>query len=163
MPLFAAQGIDAIDLVAAGIPESSSEDDFETADTFEENALAKARYFHSVSGLPTVADDSGLVVDALGGRPGVLSKRWSGRTDVSGQALDDANNRLLLETLDACGPRPIARRGMCAPRRTSTASASSCVAVRFSVASWRSRAARTASATIRTFWSRRARRGRLAR
>jgi XTP/dITP diphosphohydrolase len=67
--------------------------------SFEENALAKARYFRRRSGLPTVADDSGLVVAALGGDPGVLSKRWSGRTDLGGQALDDENNRLLLAKL----------------------------------------------------------------
>lgn len=99
MALFAAYDIDAIDLLAAGIPESPHEDDLETADTFEENALAKARYFHALSGQPTVADDSGLAVDALGGRPGVMSKRWSGRTDLIGRALDDENNRLLLEAL----------------------------------------------------------------
>lgn len=99
-PLFAAYGIEAIDLVAAGIPETPAEDDLETAETFEDNALAKARYFHAVCGQPTVADDSGLAVDALGGRPGVLSKRWSGRTDLVGQALDDENNRLLLATLE---------------------------------------------------------------
>ena len=75
-------------------------------DTFEENALAKARYFHARTGRPTVADDSGLAVDALGGGPGVLSKRWSGRADLAGQALDDENNRLLLERLRGVdGPR----------------------------------------------------------
>jgi len=98
-PLFAALGVEVIDLVAAGLPESLDEDALETADTFEENALSKARYFHALSGYPTVADDSGLAVDALGGRPGVLSKRWSGRTDLTGQALDDENNRLLLAEL----------------------------------------------------------------
>ena len=67
--------------------------------TFEENALAKARYFHRRSGMPTVADDSGLAVRALDGRPGVHSKRWSGRGDLTGQALDDENNRLLLALL----------------------------------------------------------------
>jgi XTP/dITP diphosphohydrolase len=67
--------------------------------TFEENALAKARYFHAVSGRSVVADDSGLVVAALSGKPGVLSKRWSGRSDLSGQALDDENNRLLVRSL----------------------------------------------------------------
>jgi XTP/dITP diphosphohydrolase len=98
-PLFLDHGISPIDLSEAGIPETAAEDALEVFGTFEENALAKARYFHRVSGRPTFADDSGLVVDALGGEPGVLSKRWSGRTDLNGQALDDENNRLLLERL----------------------------------------------------------------
>jgi XTP/dITP diphosphohydrolase len=62
--------------------------------SFEGNALLKARAGLEVTGLPTVADDSGLCVDALNGMPGVLSARWSG------QPKDDArNNRLLLDQL----------------------------------------------------------------
>ncbi len=98
-PLFAARGITVVDLNDAGIAESSAEDALEVYSTFEENALAKARYFARLSGRPAIADDSGIAVDALGGRPGVLSKRWSGRIDLHGQALDDENNRLLLEAL----------------------------------------------------------------
>lgn len=98
-PLFTAAGIRIISLEDAGFEPSSAEDDLEAADTFEENALRKARHFHGVSGIPTVADDSGLEVEALGGAPGVYSKRWSGRSDLSGQALDDANNTLLLKRL----------------------------------------------------------------
>ena len=98
-PLFAAHGVRILDLHDAGIAESAAEDALEAHDTFEENALAKARYFHALSGRPTVADDSGLVVDTLGGRPGVHSKRWSGRDDLRGLALDEENNRLLLERL----------------------------------------------------------------
>jgi XTP/dITP diphosphohydrolase len=98
-PLFAAHAIAVVDLRDAGIDESPVEDTLETSPTFEENALAKARHFHELSGRATVADDSGLVVPALDGRPGVLSKRWSGRTDLTGQDLDDANNRLLLRSL----------------------------------------------------------------
>jgi XTP/dITP diphosphohydrolase len=97
--LFATYEIAVVDLRDAGIAESPLEESLEAHATFEENALAKARHFHSVSGRPTVADDSGLVVMALDGRPGVLSKRWSGRTDLSGQALDDENNRLLVRSL----------------------------------------------------------------
>lgn len=104
-PLFAAHGISAIDLAGAGVEETRAEDALEVFETFEENALAKARYFHRVTGLATVADDSGLVVPALGGLPGVRSKRWSGRTDLTGQALDDENNRLLLERLSAVDDR----------------------------------------------------------
>ena len=50
----------------------------ETGATFEENALLKARAIASYTGLPAVADDSGLCVDALSGMPGVLSARWAG-------------------------------------------------------------------------------------
>jgi XTP/dITP diphosphohydrolase len=97
--LFATYEIAVVDLRDAGIAESPLEESLEAHATFEENALAKARHFHRVSGRPTVADDSGLVVATLDGRPGVLSKRWSGRTDLSGQALDDENNRLLVRSL----------------------------------------------------------------
>jgi XTP/dITP diphosphohydrolase len=104
-PLFAARGIRVIDLADAGIAESGAEDSLEVHDSFEANALAKARYFHRLSGRPTVADDSGLVVDALGGQPGVHSKRWSGRDDLRGIALDEENNRLLLDRLGGVGDR----------------------------------------------------------
>ncbi|MGH7618160.1 MAG: non-canonical purine NTP pyrophosphatase [Gemmatimonadaceae bacterium] len=98
-PLFASYGLDVIDLATAGVVETAAEDSLETFSTFEENALVKARYFHSRTGRPTFADDSGLEVSALDGAPGVLSKRWSWRTDLAGQALDDENNRLLIERL----------------------------------------------------------------
>jgi XTP/dITP diphosphohydrolase len=91
---------DVVDLREAGIVMAPEEDGVEAFDTFEANALAKARYFLARSGgLPVVADDSGLEVAALGGAPGVRSKRWSGRTDLTGEALDEANNALLLERL----------------------------------------------------------------
>jgi XTP/dITP diphosphohydrolase len=99
-PLFAEAGFEAITLKQAGIEESPDEDAVEAYDTFEENALAKARYFLPLaSGLPVIADDSGLEVHALGGAPGVRSKRWSGRKDLTGQELDDANNAKLLKEL----------------------------------------------------------------
>jgi XTP/dITP diphosphohydrolase len=98
-PMFSAAGLDVIDLDAAGIPESASEDDLERFETFEENALAKAKYFRERSGLVTIADDSGLEVRALGGAPGVRTKRWSGRSDLEGRALDVANNEFLLRKL----------------------------------------------------------------
>ena len=66
----------------------------ETGATFEENALLKAREAVRYTGLPAVADDSGLAVDALNGMPGVLSARWSGR-----HGDDDANTALLLGQL----------------------------------------------------------------
>ncbi|KAA1424247.1 RdgB/HAM1 family non-canonical purine NTP pyrophosphatase [Nocardioides antri] len=62
--------------------------------TFEGNALLKARAGVASSGLPTLADDSGLCVDALNGMPGVLSARWSGPPKS-----DDRNNELLLAQL----------------------------------------------------------------
>jgi XTP/dITP diphosphohydrolase len=62
--------------------------------TFEGNALLKARAGLAATGLPTIADDSGLCVDALNGMPGVLSARWSGPPKD-----DDRNNRLLLDQL----------------------------------------------------------------
>jgi XTP/dITP diphosphohydrolase len=98
-PLFETAGIGLITLDDACIAETSAEDALEVFDSFEENALAKARYFHELTGRPTFADDSGIAVDVLGGAPGVRSKRWSGRTDLSDQALDDENNRLLLTRL----------------------------------------------------------------
>ncbi len=103
--MFARAGFEVIDATAAGIAESGEEDGLEVADTFEENALAKARYFHRVSGRDAVADDSGIEVRALGGAPGVVSKRWSQRPDLNGQALDDENNALLLRRLEGAGDR----------------------------------------------------------
>lgn len=75
----------------AGILEEPVEELLETADSFEGNARRKAEYFARRSALPTIADDSGLEVLALGGEPGVRSKRWAG---VSGSpaAVDAANN-----------------------------------------------------------------------
>jgi XTP/dITP diphosphohydrolase len=64
----------------------------ETEPTFEGNALIKARTCFAATGLPSLADDSGICVDALNGMPGVLSARWS-------SAGDEANNRLLLNQL----------------------------------------------------------------
>ena len=98
-PLFTRAGIEVMTLERAGIPESADESAIEAFSTFEENALAKARYFRDISGLPTFADDSGLEVYALDGEPGVRSKRWSGRNDLSGVALDEANNARLLQAL----------------------------------------------------------------
>ncbi|MFT4299155.1 MAG: RdgB/HAM1 family non-canonical purine NTP pyrophosphatase [Aeromicrobium sp.] len=65
----------------------------ETEPTFAGNALLKARACVAATGLPALADDSGLCVDALNGMPGVLSARWSG---VTGPDKDRANNALLL-------------------------------------------------------------------
>jgi XTP/dITP diphosphohydrolase len=78
-------GLDAV----ADVPET-----VESGATFAENALLKARDAAVATGLPAVADDSGLTVDALGGMPGILSARWSGR-----HGDDEANTALLLAQL----------------------------------------------------------------
>jgi Xanthosine triphosphate pyrophosphatase len=92
--LLAVEGISAIDLTEAGIAESREEDGVECYATFEENALAKARYFAArAGGRVVLADDSGLEVAALGGEPGVRSRRWSGRADLSGAALERRTTR----------------------------------------------------------------------
>ena len=78
-------GIDAFD----GVPEVA-----ETGATFAENALLKAHAVAAATGLPAVADDSGLCVDVLGGMPGVFSARWAG-----GHGDDVANLQLLLAQL----------------------------------------------------------------
>jgi XTP/dITP diphosphohydrolase len=70
------------------------EEPVEDAPTFEGNALIKARAGFLATGLPSVADDSGLCVDALNGMPGVLSARWGGRPKS-----DERNNQLLLDQL----------------------------------------------------------------
>ena len=104
-PMFEQAGIDVVTLDHAGIPESPNESDIEVFSSFEENALAKARYFLALCGIPTLADDSGLEAYALGGDPGVRSKRWSGRDDLTGIALDEANNAELLRALDGATSR----------------------------------------------------------
>lgn len=92
-------GVALTDLAALGLHESPREDALEEFDSFETNALAKARYFAERSGLATIADDSGLEVLALAGRPGVHSKRFCGRADLHGRELDAANNALLQQML----------------------------------------------------------------
>jgi XTP/dITP diphosphohydrolase len=82
-----------IQLLSAG--EAGLRDVEEHGATFEENALLKARAGAEASGLPCLADDSGLVVDALGGAPGVRSARYAG-----GHGDDEANLRLVLERLE---------------------------------------------------------------
>lgn len=103
-------GLELLDPRTLGIAETEAEDNLESFETFEENALAKARYFFEQSGgLPTFGDDSGLSVDVLGGEPGVFSKRWSGRSDLSGTALDQANNAKLVMRLDEARQKDSAR------------------------------------------------------
>ena len=85
----------APDLVVVGLDGVTTYDEpVEDRPTFEGNALLKARAGLAATGLPSVADDSGLCVDALNGMPGVLSARWSGPPGS-----DDRNNELLLAQL----------------------------------------------------------------
>ena len=102
-----------IDLRALGVAELPEEDGLEEFPTFEENALAKARYFFKRTGVPTIGDDSGLTIDALGGAPGVITKRWSGRSDISGRELDRVNNEKLVREMRALemGGRSVSRAG----------------------------------------------------
>jgi XTP/dITP diphosphohydrolase len=89
-----------VTLAELGVEPRPEEDRIEAFDTFRANAVAKARYFSERLGRVTLADDSGLRVDALDGEPGVRTKRFSGRSDLEGAALDRANNALLLERLE---------------------------------------------------------------
>ena len=88
-----------IDLDDVGIAEEAVED----GETFDSNADKKARFYAALSGLPTLADDSGLEVDALGGGPGVRTKRYAGE-----DATDEDNNVKLLGALEGMDP---GRRG----------------------------------------------------
>jgi XTP/dITP diphosphohydrolase len=105
-------GIHLLDLNDAGIAESPDEDAIEIFDTFAENAIAKARYFAAKSGLPVLADDSGLCVDALDGAPGVRSKRFAGFSGEDGDT-DSANNAHLLRLMQGLPPQRRAAHYVC--------------------------------------------------
>jgi XTP/dITP diphosphohydrolase len=105
--ILAATGLDPASVVGArdvGAPEP-----VEDGVTFAENALIKARALAAFTGLPAVADDSGLSVDVLGGAPGIFSARWAGR-----HGDDAANLRLLLDQLADIAPPHRAARFVCA-------------------------------------------------
>lgn len=104
VPLLSAYGWRAVTLEEWGLPPVPEEYALEGFDTFEANALAKARYFAVRTGRVVVADDSGLTVDALDGAPGVHSKRWSGSA-LEGEALDAVNNRFLQARLAEAAAR----------------------------------------------------------
>jgi len=70
-----------------GLSSSESTEEIETGTTFVENALLKARHYHGLSGLPTIADDSGLEVEALNGAPGIHSARYAGRDAGDGDRI----------------------------------------------------------------------------
>ncbi len=91
--IVAAEGLSGLEVIGlADVPDFPEAP--ETAPDFEGNAVAKARDAVAATGLPSIADDSGLAVDALNGMPGVLSARWSGR-----HGDDEANLDLVLGQL----------------------------------------------------------------
>jgi XTP/dITP diphosphohydrolase len=105
--------LELLDLDEAGVAYSPEEEDLEPYETFEENAASKAEYFRERTGLPTVADDSGLEVDALEGAPGVRTKRFAPGDDLEGEARDQANNAHLLSKLDGEPPENRGARYVC--------------------------------------------------
>ncbi len=106
-------GLELLDLNEAGVQYSAEEEDLEPFETFEENAASKARYYHRKTGIPTVADDSGLEVDALDGGPGVRTKRFAPGDDLEGEARDEANNAYLLALLKGKGAGERGARYVC--------------------------------------------------
>jgi XTP/dITP diphosphohydrolase len=97
MALLAPLRLEILPQTALGVTSAD-----ETGTTFEANALIKARHAAQAAGLPALADDSGIEVDALGGRPGVWSARYAGHA-----ASDADNNALLLRELAGV---PVAQR-----------------------------------------------------
>ncbi|MEA2609027.1 MAG: XTP/dITP diphosphohydrolase [Chloroflexota bacterium] len=97
-------GTDLVSLDDLGVPG----DPIESGETFETNAAIKARFGAKATGLPTLADDSGLEVEALGGAPGVRSRRYAGE-----HATDEANNTKLLSALDGLPPERRRARYVC--------------------------------------------------
>ena len=96
---------DLVDLDDVGVSEEAIED----GETFEANAAIKARFYCTLSGLPTLADDSGIEVDALGGGPGVRTRRYAGE-----HATDEDNNVKLLSALVGLPPEQRGARYRCA-------------------------------------------------
>lgn len=107
-------GYEVVGLAELGIPESPEEDAVEAFHTFEENALAKARYFAARTGALALADDSGICVDALGGAPGVHSRRFAPVDEPRGERQDQANNRHLLASLRSVPDAERTARYVCA-------------------------------------------------
>jgi XTP/dITP diphosphohydrolase len=95
-----------------GLWETSAEQALELGESFEANARKKAEHFARLSTLPTFADDSGLEVMALGGAPGVRSKRWAGAIGTPAE-IDAANNAELLRRLAGAPERQRAARYRC--------------------------------------------------
>jgi XTP/dITP diphosphohydrolase len=105
--------LELMSLDEAGVAYSREEELLEPFETFEENAASKAVYFRRKSGLPTVADDSGLEVEALRGAPGVRTKRFAPGEDLEGEARDRANNAYLLARLAGLPPETRRAKYVC--------------------------------------------------
>jgi len=110
--LSGSQSPPAFELVGPDAIDRTITEPVEDQDTFEGNAALKARHYAEASGMWCLADDSGLVVDALGGRPGVHSARYAG-ADGPRDAIDRANNRRLLEELADTPPAQRSARFVC--------------------------------------------------
>jgi XTP/dITP diphosphohydrolase len=111
--LLAPAGVRVLGL--ADLPGPFPEPD-ETGDTFDANATIKAIAYAAATGLPCIADDSGLVVDALDGAPGVISSHYAtdGRPDErTREQRDHANNARILRELDGVPPERRAARFVC--------------------------------------------------
>lgn len=99
----------SVELIGLGDLDRDLPEPIEDGKTFEDNAVKKARHYAALSGLPSLADDSGLAVDALGGRPGIHSARYSGQSGGR-EAVDPANNaKLLAELAGTEAPKRSAR------------------------------------------------------
>ena len=96
--LLAPSGVEVVFPEDLNIFEDPAEELLEQSDSYRSNARAKAEYFSKRSGLPTVADDSGLEVFYLGGAPGVRSRRWAGASGKA-EVIDAANNAELVRRL----------------------------------------------------------------
>jgi XTP/dITP diphosphohydrolase len=91
--------VQLVTLADIGLAPTAEEDELEVHPTFIGNALAKARHFAQHTGRITLADDSGLMVTALSGRPGVRTKRFAADHGIVSDNPDEANNELLLTQL----------------------------------------------------------------
>jgi len=105
---------EVVSLKEIGEEERPEEEGIEQFESFEENALAKARYFEARTGRFTMADDSGLCVDALDGGPGVHTKRFAPEALARRWGRDEANNRYLLEKLHGVPDEERTARYRCA-------------------------------------------------
>jgi XTP/dITP diphosphohydrolase len=112
--LLAGLDVEVQSLSEAGIPYIPGEDEVEIYGTFEENALAKARFYRRHTHMAVIADDSGLCVDSLRGAPGVRSRRFAADHSMQGSDEDRANNECLLRELSGVPDRERGAHYRCA-------------------------------------------------